>query len=109
VLADSKECWEVEREYPAPTPTPQPTATPGAPEECLLKATSNVNVRTSPTGTVFRVIAAGTTIAAEARYQGTSYLWYKVWIPEDLRYGWTADFYTELTAKCGELPFVSPF
>jgi hypothetical protein len=109
VLADSKECWEIEREYPVPTPTPQPTATPGVPEECLLKATVNVNVRTSPTGSVFRVLAAGATIAAEARYQGTGYLWYKVWVPEDLRYGWTADFYTELTTKCEELPFISPF
>lgn len=109
VLADSKECWEVEKEYPQPTPTPQPTATPGAPVSCQLRADSNVNIRTSPTGTVFRVALAGTEWLAEARYQGTSYLWYKIWVPEDIRYGWTADFYTELSPACGGLPFIAPF
>lgn len=109
VLADSKECWEITKEYPLPTPTPQPTATPGIPLGCALRADVNVNVRTSPTGNVFRVLSAGTEVTAEARYQGTTYLWYKVWVPEDFRYGWTADFYTELTPACGSLPFISPF
>lgn len=96
---------------PTPSLTPTVTSTP-TPPGCQLINNSGGTIRVrnlpSTTGTTtLGYIEYHQYIFAEAYYIGPTYKWWKLYWDENT-YGWSADFYEEVTS-CGNIPYEDPF